>query len=230
MLFRSSLGTEDLDIPDSEAPTPPPSLDHPDLVLYSLSPDLSPSSPQIPSTSNKSSPNTSHGDISSSEVITIETTDDDRSRSPQDQSDNNNQVNSKRSKEQDSSPTEQKTKKFKQLFGSDDEAIEEEESEDITMRTKEIKQTSLTSLQQEDSYVNNFSPISSASEDEMLTGKVKDLRNVGFAQAMDLSKREPVKRDILSQPIESQSQVELQASKPLKSSLPVPRRDQDVKN
>ena len=207
------LETEEdiLDIPDTEAPTPPPP-DLPDLVppqdigsgpmspaMVSLPSSSGQSLVSLPSTSNKSPPATQSS--SSSDVIdliTLESSEEDASRSSHESFNKIEcslevlKTSSKRNSDDVSPPSQQHNcKKFKNLFGSDDEdqgkqgksvgGEVSQQSKILSNKSKKVETKSKVKSLSKEAFLDQFSPISS---DDDIPGSFHPP-----ASAMDLSKK-----------------------------------------
>ena len=197
--FQSlEAGDDDLDIPDSEAPTPPPTDHHlPDLVrpapiivpsianLGLSNPVTVASSPQIrdskPSTSSKLPIGSQTSDVI--ELISIDSSEDDKSMSPlrYEAETETARTDKKRSPGTEESGPSGSVKKLKGLFSSDEETNEKSESQ-----KKELK-TNIKSTQNEVNLSSQFSPISS--DEEISPSIDKNLPRPALVRAMDLSRK-----------------------------------------
>ena len=181
-----SLEADDLELPDCEAPTPPPP-DLPDLVpdkplvvpsIANLAPleTASISSSHVasssPSTSSKLPSGSQRSDTI--ELISLTSSEDDRSMSPVTSPEKTSKVRTDKKRSQDSeepASSKKKVKKLKALFSSDEEEPKEK-SEHQKKRTYIAKP--IKSNQKESKFPSQYSPISS--DDDFITPPSPELR------------------------------------------------------
>ena len=195
------LEADDLDLPDSEAPTPPPPDLH-DLVpdrplevpsIANLAPQNTASmasshvASSSPSTSNKLPSGSQRSDTI--ELISLTSSEDDRSMSPVPSPEKTDKVRIDRKRSQDPEETgssKKKVKKLKALFSSDEEESKEKSAHQ-KKRTNVFK--SIKSNQNDSKFPSQYSPISS--DDDVLPSPDLKLPRPVSARAMDLSTKIP---------------------------------------